>query len=556
MGAKHVVSLVLNAHFPFVKEYIPLKKKDPQAEDVPSCEPQTDVQCMGLESAEESLFFEAISETFLPLLEVLDRLEGDRVPFRLGLSVSPVLGQMLGDKLLMKKYAAHLDRQIDFGVRELERPCGDGGRPQLAKRYLDQAIDRRAAFTTRYDGNILGAFGHYSRKEKVEIIAAPATHAFLPFLSPFPESVQAQVEVGLSFFRYALGVSPRGFWLPGLGWSADMDWFIKAYGFGFTIADSHGFVFGDPPPSRGSFFPVRTPQGIVVLARDFNAVEDVKRMRGEGPYRDNGRDVGHDLPACDIEPFLARNGARCHTGYKYWQQPEGGTPSGEANGVPYDPAKARAAAEEHARRFLENCCGRLSEASGLMKEQPISLCAFDADVFGRNWHEGPHFLENLFRFAAHYRNLQFMTPSEYISGLPTSALEESTPEFSSWGENGYAETWLDSSNDWIYRHLGRASERMVELAERFSGDSWLRERALNQAARELLLAQSSDWAALLRRQESAGFARHRVESALRNFTRIYDAMGSNHIPTEWLTDLENQRGVFQDINYRVFRRKR
>ena len=555
MAANHAVSLVLNAHFPFVKEYAPLKKKEPQLEDAPP--PPREEVSLNLESAEESLFFETISETYLPLLEVLDRLEGDRVPFRLGLSVSPVLGQMLCDELLMKKYAAHLDRQISFGVQELERLGGGGWQSMLARRYLDQAVDRRAAFTTRYEGNILGALGHYRRKDKVEILASPATHAFLPFLCQFPESLQAQMEVGLSFFRYALGTSPKGFWLPGLGWSADLDQPLKAYGFGFSIADSHGFVFGSPPPSRGSFFPVKTPQGLTLLSRDHYALSEIDAIRRKGPYRDNGRDVGHELPSDQIAPFLARNGARCHTGYKYWQEApaDGPFPTG-GGGVPYDPPKARAEAEEQARLFLESRHGRLAEASRLMKEQPISLCAFDADAFGRQWYEGPHFLESLFRFAAHYRDLRFVTPSEYLGRQQDSAFELSSPEFSSCGDNGYAEAWLDSSNDWIYRHLNRACERMVELAERFSGDSWVRERALNQAARELLLAQSSDWPSLLRRQECSKFARHRVESALRNFTTIYEAMGSNHISTEWLTDLEIQRGIFPDINYRVFRRKR
>jgi len=552
MGAKHAVSLVLNAHFPFVKEYIVPPKKDPQAEESPPL--PSEIFSLNLESAEESLFFEAISETYLPLLEVLDRLEGDRVPFRLGLSVSPILGQMLSDNRLMKKYAAHLDRQISFGVRELERLDGAGGQALLARRYLDQAIDRRAAFATRYEGSILNALGHYRRKEKIEILAAPATHAFLPFLSQFPESVQAQVEVGVSFFRHALGAPPKGFWLPELGWADGLDRFLRAYGFGFTIADSHGFVFGNPPPSRGGFFPVKTSQGLLVFCRDHNAVTDLNRMRKEGPYRDNGRDVGHELPSGAIAPFMARNGARCRTGYKYWQTPQAdGQPPAD---VPYDSARACAAAEGHARAFLDNRRGMLAEAAGLMREQPISVCAFDADVFGRHWHEGPHFLESLFRFAAQSQDVQFVTPSEYLCWQSFAEFEESTPEFSSWGCNGYAEDLLDSSGDWIYRHINRACERMVELAERFSGDSWVRERALNQAARELLLAQSSDWPVMLRRQESSEFARHRVESALRNFTTIYDAMSANHISTEWLTDLESQRDVFRDINYRMFRRKR
>jgi 1,4-alpha-glucan branching enzyme len=99
-------------------------------------------------------------------------------------------------------------------------------------------------------------------------------------------------------------------------------------------------------------------------------------------------------------------------------------------------------------------------------------------------------------------------------------------------------------------------ERMTELAERFPNDSGLKERALNQAAREILLAQSSDWPGLLYKQDSTEYARSQVENALRNFTTIYEALGSNYISTEWLTSLERRHNFFPHINYRVFRRKK
>jgi 1,4-alpha-glucan branching enzyme len=107
----------------------------------------------------------------------------------------------------------------------------------------------------------------------------------------------------------------------------------------------------------------------------------------------------------------------------------------------------------------------------------------------------------------------------------------------------------------MYRHSMRALDRMIELAERFPNDSGLKERALNQAAREILLLQSSDWPKMLCRQEFSEFARHQIEMALRNFTTIYEALGSNYISTEWLTNLEKRHNIFPHINYRIFRRK-
>jgi 1,4-alpha-glucan branching enzyme len=609
MGARYALSIILNAHLPYVREFPAVSQReadmlydpqlfpdshrdtDSQAALVEQTEPaeQTSQRSVPSENAatsenalsfdqmitdlssaemavseemeweenppeeinltpgtvEESWFFEAVSETYIPLLMLFDRLEADHVPFRLGISLSPVLAQMMSDDYLQKKYLAHLEHQIEFGKREIERL---GGRPRqcaLAKRRYDRAIDQRTAFVTRYEANIFKALESYQQKRKIEFLATPATPAFLPFFSPYPEAIQAQMETAVSFNRYTLGINPQGFWMPEMGWSKELDPFLRSYGFNYTVADGHGFVFGNPPPSRGTFYPVRTPQGVSILPRDFCACAEITSLRKEGPYMDTGRDVGYELSLDEIAHFVAQNGARFQTGYKYWC----------ADGSDYNPDSASAAARESARIFLENCRDRLESAIQHMPELPISLCAFNADNFGRHWHEGTQFLENLFRFAADYRDLQFMTPSEYLYLQPISSLEVSLPEYSSWGDNGYAETWLDSSNDWAYRHLNRSIDRMVELADRFSKNSSLKERALNQAAREILLAMASDWPSFLYRQECTVYARRQLEDALRNFTTIYEALGTNYISTEWLTSLERRHDIFPHINYRVFKRK-
>jgi 1,4-alpha-glucan branching enzyme len=96
---------------------------------------------------------------------------------------------------------------------------------------------------------------------------------------------------------------------------------------------------------------------------------------------------------------------------------------------------------------------------------------------------------------------------------------------------------------------------MQDLTQRFPDDTGLKERALNQAARELLLAQSSDWPKLLYNQDSTEYAHAQIEDALRNFTTIYEALGANYISTDWLTRLERRHNVFPNINYRVFKKK-
>ncbi|MDR2618834.1 MAG: DUF1957 domain-containing protein [Treponema sp.] len=526
MSGCPVISIVLNAHTPFVRH--------------PEQSP----------CAQESWFFEALSETYLPLLEVFDRLDRDHIPFRMGLSLSPILCHMLTDEFLIKRYLEYTDRQIEFGARELDRLPKRETIRETAKFFYDRILDRRALFTGRYEGNLLKVFEYYQKKGRLELLTTGATHSFLPFYTPYPEAIQAEIEVAIGTYRSRFGKYPQGFWLPELGWTGELDAWFRAYNFAYTIVETHGLVFGRPYAEKGSFYPVRTPSGVLILGRDFYAQEDIEAMASAPEYRDNRRDLGYELPPELLTPFLGSQGGRTGTGYKCWS----------AGGGLYDPQKAARKAAEQARLFLQNRISRLREAGKFMKEPPLCLCAFEADTFGRRWYEGPEFLETLFRSLwdpQEYGNeLQFMTPVEYLYKQDVGSFQVLMPGFSSSGVNGYAESWVDASNDWTYRHTMRAIERMTELADRFPDNTGLKERALNQAAREILLAMASDWSRMLYKQESSEYARNQIESSLRNFTTIYEALGSNYISTEWLTGLERRHNIFPHINYRVFRRKR
>jgi len=458
---------------------------------------------------------------------------------------------MLNDEQLQKKYLHYIDKQIEFGRQELERTSGNNGLFKLAQNYYNQIVDRRIAYTERYEKNLLKAIDFYRRKGKVEILAGCATHAFMPFIGHNPESVQAQMEIPVSVYQRNFGGVPQGFWLPSLGWHPELESYLRSYNYTYTVLDSHGLLFANPAPAKGCFYPSKTPNGTIILARDLYAFREIKKIASDEIYRDNDRDAGYELPPELINPFLSAEGERNRTGYKYWSRQTGI----QTENI-YNPQAALDKAAAHARIFLENTLARLTEASKHMDETPLSVIAHNASVFGHLWHEGPHFIETLFRMASGYRDIRFVCPAEYIFKQNLSSIQVVNPEFSSNGANGYAETWLNASNDWIYRHLSRAMERMTELAERFPDDTGLKERALNQAAREILLAQSSDWPALLHRQDSTQYARNQAENSLRNFTTIYEALGSNYLSTEWLTTLERKHNIFPNINYRVFRRKK
>ncbi|MDR0412084.1 MAG: DUF1957 domain-containing protein [Treponema sp.] len=489
----------------------------------------------------EERLFETIFETFLPLLEVFDRLEADHVPFQLGVSLSPVLCFLLSDRDLLKRFDGWLARRIDFLKKELNR-TDNTPENALAQMYYEEAVDKQLLWTGRYERNILKALEYYQKKSNVELLITAATHAFLPFYVSYPEAVQAQIETAIGAFRRFFGKYPLGFFLPEMAWSPDLDQFLRSYNFGYTITDAHAFILGDPVASRGSFYPIRTRSGVLAIARDIGA--HFSRCFKAGCYRDNNRDIAYELPKETLKPFFGDR--RTSTGSKYYARDKS----------LYDPELGATEARSQAQTFLNIQSERLYTAGKFMSETPVSLCVCDADDLGRSWYEGNCFVESLFREANTSKNtgIKFLCPGEYLFDQEVDKFETITPSFSSSGNNGYAETWLDSSNDWMYKHMVRAIDRMTELAERFPNESCIKERALNQAAREILIAQDSSWPRMLYNKKYTEYAGKQIQSCLQNFTTIYESLGNGHISTEWLTNLEYDHRVFPYINYRVFRR--
>jgi hypothetical protein len=155
---------------------------------------------------------------------------------------------------------------------------------------------------------------------------------------------------------------------------------------------------------------------------------------------------------------------------------------------------------------------------------------YDAELFGHWWFEWPDFINFLFRKMQYDQNIiKPITPCEYLNKFPVNQIARRAASW--WGDKGYYEVWLIGSNDYIYRHLHKASDRMSELANKFSRVSGILKRALNQSARELLLAQSSDWAFIMTTGTMVEYAKKRTKDHLgaRIISAIdaYDAMTSD-----------------------------
>ncbi len=527
------LALVLNAHLPFVRK------------------PEYD------RFFEERWLFEAISETYLPLLRLFRKLEADGVPFKISIALSPTLLAMLSDKLLCDRYSKYLDGLLELAAKEKARLEGDGVFSPLAHMYQTLYQRNKEDFENFYLRNIPAAFDYFYKKGKIEVLTSGATHAFLPLYQDLPQAVHAQVETAIVTHRTVFGKNPQGFWLPQLGWYPGLGEILNDYNVHYTIVTTRGALLGRPTPFFGSFSPVTSPSGLSIFIRDAGATKAVwsetEGYPADPVYRDFYRDIGYDLESSYVTPYLGEGIEHGFTGFKYWS-----VTGRTEHKLPYQPSAASAKVVEHAHAFLAERKAAARSAGHWMKDRtPLVVCPYDAELFGHWWFEGPQFLEALFRTAARKQeedDPEFVTLGEYLRKNPDNPISE--PEFSSWGEGGYAEVWLDGSNDWVHRHSHKTIERMLELADRFPNESGLRERILNQGARESLLSMSSDWPLLLRSGQSSSFARRQIEESVGNFTRIYEMLCANTVDTEWLTSLEKKNNLFPEINYRVFSRKR
>jgi 1,4-alpha-glucan branching enzyme len=180
------------------------------------------------------------------------------------------------------------------------------------------------------------------------------------------------------------------------------------------------------------------------------------------------------------------------------------------------------------------------------------LSPFDAELFGHWWYEGPEFL-NLFLRKAAYDQTTFRleSPGDYLRRNPTQQMVSPSP--SSWGNKGYWEVWLDHCNSWIYPHLHAAARRMTDAARKHaSTPSLFVERTLRQLARELLLAQSSDWAFLMKTGTAVEYATRRTKDHLLRFTRLHEMLESG-IPDEPLLEAcEERDNLFPNVNWKHY----
>ena len=516
------LAIALHAHLPFVRH--------PEYQD----------------SLEERWLYEAITETYIPLLLTLEKLADEGLDFRLTFTVTPTLTSMLLDPFLQSRYLGRLELLIELAEKEVSRTRSQPEFQALARMYHDHFLHLRQTYTNRYKRDLVQAFRRLQERGRIEILASAATHGYLPLLSVSAPAVRTQIRLGIESYEQVFGCKPRGFWLPECGYFTGLDELLREYGIRFTILETHGITRAVPRPKYGVYAPVASPSGIVFFGRDPNSSRQVwsatEGYPGDFDYRDFYRDIAHDLDLDYIKPYVHRDGIRIDTGIKY-HRVTGKTEVKEA----YDPERADAKAGLHARHFLSSRRGQVEHLAARMDRKPIVAAPYDAELFGHWWYEGPRWLEYLIRAVNDGEQaVRLITFSEYLEEYTGHQIAEPCP--SSWGHKGYNEVWLNDRNDWIYPHLHRAALSLEKAGAGHARAGGPARRALNQAARELLLAQASDWAFIMNSGTMVDYAKRRTKAHLLRLHKLARQIEEMQIDQDWLSALESQDNIFARLD--------
>jgi 1,4-alpha-glucan branching enzyme len=476
---------------------------------------------------------EAAFDTYLPLLETLRQLGAEDTPAPVTIGFTPVLANQLASPAFVREMEAFFDQRLTACT---EAPAslattGETHLLPLVEFWRDRLLRLRRLFHD-VDSNLIGAFRALEAAGRIEIIGSAATHGFLPLLAR-DESIRLQLAVGMAEHRRLFGRAPAGCWLPECAYRPRGQWapwptaprsgvrrgieeHLADAGFRFFFVDSHLASAGRPLGLSGdpaALDPeVHQPTGRAAAEaaqRSPYQAYRVAHTRGAGDVAAYVRDPRASMqvwsrfegyPGDGV--YLEFHKMRWPGGLKLWRVSGPGVDLGAKE--PYDPAAALDRARSHANHF-GGLLGGIA-AGEAQRRDGVIVAPFDTELFGHWWFEGPDFLGDVYRALRGRPEVRPATGSQHLARHPSRTAIRMPS--GSWGANGDYSMWLSDQTAWTWERLWPLEERFWDVAPAALASEDTR-FILAQAARELLLAQSSDWQFIISTGAAADYGERR-----------------------------------------------
>jgi 1,4-alpha-glucan branching enzyme len=244
--------------------------------------------------------------------------------------------------------------------------------------------------------------------------------------------------------------------------------------------------------------------------------------------------------------YLEFHKMRWPGGLKLWRVTGGSVDLGAKQ--PYDPEAARRAAAGHADHFTgllgEIAAGEPSQRDGVI------VAPFDTELFGHWWFEGADWLEAVYRVLARDpRGIRPVTASRHLGDHP--AKQTIRLPSGSWGANGDFSMWLGPATVWTWERLWSLEETFWDAAHAAIGSPAARP-VLAQAARQLLLAQASDWQFIISTGAAADYGERRFREHCDDASELLAALapdGADRLPRAQARaeELARRDDLFPDV---------
>jgi 1,4-alpha-glucan branching enzyme len=491
---------------------------------------------------------EAALDTYLPLLEILRGLESDAVPAPVTIGFTPVLANQLINPTFVSEMETFFEQRIsacDEAPASLGK-TGDSHLVPLVRYWHDRLIRLRELFHG-VGQDIIGAYRALEAAGRLEIIGSAATHGYLPLLAR-DESIRLQLAVGVSEHRRIFGRSPSGCWLPECayrprgpwepwptaprtGMRRGIDEHLADAGFQFFFVDAHLAAAGKPLGLSGD--PAGDPTVHAPLTRPISTEPLRSPYRAyrvaHGPVAAYVRDPKASMQVWSRfegypgdEWYLEFHKMRWPGGLKLWRVSGPGVDLGQKQ--PYDPEAAADRARGHAEHFAHLLAG--IAAGQAQNREGVVVAPFDTELFGHWWFEGPMFLGNMYRALVRQREMIApATGSRHIREHPPRAAIRLP--WGSWGANGDSSMWLSQHTAWTWERLWPLEQSFWDVAPNSIGSPSARP-VLAQAARELLLAQSSDWQFIISTGAAADYAEKRIRQHCSDAEELISALSAGN----------------------------
>ena len=532
-------ALVLHAHVPYVRH-------------------------TGQSTCGEEILCEAMAESYIPLLNAINDLKSDGIEPRLTLGLDPILLEQLADAEINKHFELYLQERIALAEADTTHP--DVG--PLARWYRDWYASLLTDYRERYARNLIGTFKALFDAGNLDILTSAATHGYLPLFER-DSTIYAQLKLGIETTRKYFGHAPRGVWLPECGYrpaymignqyKAGIEEFLADLNLGYFITDTQAIIGSK---SLGLASPDVPARKIVVRADDR---PEAKQRTTMNPYFVQAANVaafgcdqrtvmaisgvGHNYPS----DFVYREPHRIdpRSGLKYWRTTAPNVALDQKEH--YDPAAAFKRVHMHAEHFVDLVTQEIRTYHYQGNTTGIVVAAYNTETFGRGWFEGIDWLKQVLRLIAQSDDVELTTASAYLEQHPPQNII-ALPE-SSWGKKNDHSTWLNSETTQMWDDIHSAEREMESLVTQFPNADGNLLVTLNQAARELLLLESSDWESWMSTSKKKVFASERFRQHLARFNRLatiarHDAIDNDDL--RLLTSIAEIDNPFAVLDYRLF----